>query len=76
VVGVRILKKLSHKGEMKRMKKRYKIEVNHDGPLFVNSDFDEIEKELCINDMVIDLDKWTSFIYVWIDSKDYDKGER
>jgi len=61
---------------MKRMKKRYKIEVNHDGPLFVNSDFDEIEKELCINDMVIDLDKWTSFIYVWIDSKDYDKGER
>jgi hypothetical protein len=58
------------------MKKRYRIEVNHDAPLFVNSDIDEIEKELGIDDMVIDLDKWTSFIYVWIDSKDYDKGER
>lgn len=54
------------------MKRRYKIEVNHDGPIFLDTDIGEIETELGIDDLTIEEDEWRCFIYVWIDTKDYE----
>ena len=58
------------------MKKKVRIAVNHDGPVFLDTDIDELEKELGIDDMVIEeKGKWPEYyIYAWIDSNDYNNG--
>jgi len=54
-------------------KKKVWIVVNHDGPIFYDTDYNEIEKELKIDDMTSELDDWNIGFPCWIDSDDFKK---
>ena len=52
------------------MKKKIWIEVNHDGPIFIDTFIDDIEKELGI-DMVQKIDEYRHGFPCWIDTDDF-----
>ena len=54
------------------MKKKIWIEVNHDGPIFIDEDIDDIEKELQV-DMMIKIDEYRYAFPCWIDTDDFKK---